>query len=373
MSVIKFNHSSSLGIRFVKSLTRFLTLEKRLQLVRGLFLFMQLCLVAGCEYSRTDGPKGDLRIHVDQIDVQQINNAIIGFIVEKGYNRRLEGVEHTVKEAQRMLASGEIDISLEIWKINNLDWYEQALQKGQIVDLGPIYTGGRQFWIIPRWLAERYDIRSVFDMKQHWRLFQDPEDPSKGIFFNCIYGWTCRDINNAKLAAYGLDRYYNAISPISPEALETVLENAQLKHQPVFGYYWMPNALLAAYEWQILEEPPHSEGCWKDVLRDANQNDGAAPATACAYGENEVIKIASTALARKAPEVAKMLRRMRMRVEDINWLLLWHRQDEQRGWRAVAVYFLRNYPERWFEWVSPGAKAAILKALDAEPHGAVSG
>ena len=81
-----------------------------------------------------------------------------------------------------------------------------------------------------------------------------------------------------------------------------------------------------------------------------------------------MIKIASTALARKAPEVAKMLRRMRMRVEDINWLLLWHRQDEQRGWRAVAVYFLRNYPERWFEWVSPGAKAAILKALDAEPH-----
>ena len=47
-----------------------------------------------------------------------------------------------------------------------------------------------------------------------------PEDASKGLFFNCITGWTCLEINSVKLEAYGLDKYYNAVSPISPEALQ---------------------------------------------------------------------------------------------------------------------------------------------------------
>lgn len=43
--------------------------------------------------------------------------------------------------------------------------------------------------MIPKWAHDQYGIDTVFDLNDHWELFKDPGDPSKGIFINCIDDW----------------------------------------------------------------------------------------------------------------------------------------------------------------------------------------
>ncbi len=308
-----------------------------------------------------------IRLHDDQIDIQRLTNAIATFIIEKGYGYQVKLVESTIKEVHERLTEGDIDITLEMWKDNNLAWYDMPKTKGNVVDLGPIYTGGRQYWIIPRWYARENNITSVFQMKQHWRDFANPEDPSKGIFFNCIFGWSCRDINRVKLKAYGLDRYFNTVSPSSPEALESIYKNALMRELPVFGYYWEPNALIANQDWYALEEPPHTAEVWETIIQAATDPDAPAPEEACAFQKIDVHKVAHHELLDKAPDAALMLKKMRIDTRIFNVILFSNTQRDvsPKSFRQMALRFLTTYPDQWRPWVTDKAAEKIKTALES--------
>ena len=102
-------------------------------------------------------------------------------------------------------------------------------------------------------------------MNEHWEIFRDPNDSTRGLFINCPSGSACAKVNSVKLEAYGLHKNYNLITPASFDELEVLLEKAQVARQPVFGYYWEPASLNAIYDWHVLEEPAYSEECWEQV------------------------------------------------------------------------------------------------------------
>ena len=232
-----------------------------------MFTFLAAVFLSmACAANETEMQKPAIRLHDILSESQWINNAIAKFIIEKGYGYPVESVSESTHAMQEGLPTGTIDLNLEGWQQNIIDWYNRELEKGTIVNLGMIYEGGPQFFIIPSWVAEANDIRTVQDMKDHWKLFEDPQDPSKGVFYNCISGWECAEINRIKLEAYGLEQYYNIVSPASSTALTKAFENAQNAHRPVFGYYWAPSPLAASYQWHVLEEPPYSPECWEQVI-----------------------------------------------------------------------------------------------------------
>lgn len=306
-----------------------------------------------------------IRIHDDQIDIQKFTNAIAAFIIKKGYGYRVEKVESTVKEIRNHLVTGKVDITLELWKENHLVWYHKSLGDGSIQDLGVLYSGGRQYWIIPKWYALEKNIKTVFDMSRHWRDFANPEDPSKGIFFNCIFGWVCRDINKVKLKAYGLDRYYNTVSPISPEALQAIYESAMAHRLPVFGYYWEPNAIMSNHNWYILKEPEYTEAVWMDIMEASKDPDTADVKKACAFNNNAVHKIAGTDLVKKAPDVAAMFEKMKINIVFFNNMLeqMEKNPEDDALFDEQAQIFLKHHPDQWNHWVSDDARKKIEKAL----------
>ncbi len=331
------------------------------------FFAVSTCLVLMFTYYffSPDPSRTIIRLHADQIDIQKLTNAIAGLIIEKGYGYRVQEVESTIKEVHGRLIRGDIDISLEMWKANNLVWYDNAANQGRIVDLGAIYNQGRQYWIIPRWYAEEKGIETVFDMKDHWQDFVEPEDPSKGLFFNCIFGWACRDINRVKLAAYGLDRYFNMVSPISPRALRAIYESARERKLPVFGYYWEPNALMTSRDWFRLEEPAYSDDVWREVIESAADPQGVSLSNACAANTNSVHKIAHSRLMEKAPDIVEMFQKMEISVELFDDLLFQQRDIplENSSIQATALFFMVHYPDHWSQWVTPQARERILAFL----------
>ncbi len=229
--------------------------------VLGAALLLLGAFSAGCS-----GPKPVIKLHDSQYESLWVNNAIAEFIIEKGFGYPVESVVETTPVMQEAISRGDIDLNLEAWQQNIIEWYNDQTRKGNIVNLGVTFEGGPQFYIIPRWVAEEYDITTVFDMVDHWELFRDPGDPSKGVFYNCVIGWKCSEINAVKLEAYGLTRYYNPVSPGSGAALEAALARAQERRQAIFGYHWAPSALMATYDWRILEEPPYTDQRWEKVL-----------------------------------------------------------------------------------------------------------
>ena len=310
------------------------------------------------------GEKPVIRLHGGEYNSNLINNAIAEYIIEEGYGYPVEIVEMTNTMMEEALPKGEIDLRMEGWQQNRIDWYNENIENGNIVNLGMTYEAGPQFFIIPKWVAEQYNIETVFDMKDHWELFKDPQDPTRGAFYNGISGWGATDINIVKLEAYGLTRYYNSVLPGSSDAMEAAMARAQMNRQPVFGYYWAPTALMGAYDWYILEEPPYTAECWEQITA-ARDDESLHPIDeACAYEEIPIDKIAHSGLLKKAPDVVEMLRKMMVGLEPLNETLAWAEENDVQDWEDAAIHYLQNYKDRWETWVTPEVYERIEKALE---------
>ena len=291
-----------------------------------------------------------------------INNAIFKFVVEKGYGYPVETVELTTPLMQVALAEGDIDVTMEMWQQNFIDNYNEQIAAGNYVNLGPTYEGGPQFFMVPKYTADEYNIKTVDDMKKHWKLLEDPEDPSKGQFINCPIGWQCAEINRAKLEAYGLDEFFNIYSGGTGAALDAALVGAQKKNKPVFGYYWAPTSIMGAYECTVLEEPPYTDACWEEVAK--GQNDpNYTPKQACAYETLPVDKGANEALSDKAPEVVEMLKKMNVGLQPLNTTSAYTVANFEAQWDKAAIYYLQNYEDRWTTWMPAENVKKVKEAL----------
>ena len=335
---------------------------RRGRILGGVIVLLAVALsTAGCG----DDEKPVINLHVwEGSDSHWLNNAIAEFIIENGYGYPVETVVETTPVLQQALPRGEVDLNLEGWQQNIPDWYDEQIEKGTIVNLGTTFEGGPQFFIIPKWVAEEYNIETVFDLEDHWQLFQDPQDPSKGVFYSCTIGTQCAQINEVKLEAYGLTRYYNLVSPGSYDALEAVLARPQERSQPVFGYYWAPNALIGTYDWHVLKEPPHTAACWENVTAASVDKSLRPIDEACAYETLPIEKLAHSGLQKKAPDVVEMLKKANVGLEPINETLSWAAENEVADWEEAAIYYLQTYEDRWESWVTPGAYEKIRKALE---------
>ena len=323
----------------------------------GLVLLL-VVLAGGCGED-----KPVLKAHTWEGGSILLNNAIFEFIVEEGYGYPVEIVVETTPVLQEALPKGEVDLNLEGWQQNIPEWYDEHIAKGDIVNLGMLYEGGPQYYLIPTWVADEYNIETVFDMKGHWDLFQDPQDPSKGVFYNCLIGWQCREINSVKLEAYGLAPYFNLISPASEDALTAALARPQDSRQPVFGYAYAPSALIGAHNWHILEEPPYSAACWAAVTA-ATGDDSLRPIDqACAFEVVPIETLAHKGLVDKAPDVVERLRKMVVGLGPLSETLAWADQNGVEDWSEAALHYLETYEDRWRTWVTPQAYDSIKLAL----------
>jgi len=318
-----------------------------------------------------DGGKPVIKTYDGQWQSIRVNNAIVEFIIEQGYGYTVEAVEMTSHEMQEAMETGEINLNMEMWQQSRLDWYNEQIEKGDIINLGMTYEAGPQFFIIPKWVAEQHQIETIFDMEQHWRLFKDPQDTSKGIFYNCIIGWRCDEINQVKLEAYGLTRYYNIFSPGSAAAMEAAFEGARMNHQPVFGYYWAPTALMGKYDWHILKEPPYTDQCWQKISAAIKDRNLRPIDQACAYENRPIEKVVHKSLLKNAQDVVEMLDKMVVGLEPLNKTLAWAKENDQ-DWDEASVYYLKNYEDRWKSWVTPKAYQRIDKALKQHLKSSVS-
>jgi len=324
---------------------------------------MAVSLVAACGPAEEEG-KPTIIFADTQYESLWINTAIAEFIIEKGYGYPVEVITMTTPIMQTSIVKGDVHIIMELWKQNMPGWFNEETAAGRLVELGMTYEGGPQFWIIPQWVHEQYNINTVEDMKEHWKLFEDPEDPTKGVFVNSIIGWACTAINVVKFEAYGLTEYYNIIDTGSMGALDAALAGPMKKHEPVFGYYWAPTAIAGMYDWHILEEPEYDEEIWAQIDAAVDDESLRPLSEACAYETLPITKGVWSGLIEMAPDVSAMLLKMVVGLEPLNDTCAWGVETEIAGdYERSAIYYLNTYEERWKTWVTDDAYSKIKAAL----------
>ncbi len=290
-------------------------------------------------------------------DSVQVHNRIAGFILKHGYGYEVEYMPGETIPLFAGMARGDIDITMEIWVDNSREAYDKAIKAGQVIDLGSNFPDSWQGWMVPTYVIKgdpkrgikpvAPDLRSIEDLPKYWKLFKDPEDPSKGIFYSCIPGWECEKINEKKFKSYGLDKHYNILPPGSYAALVGSLAAAIKRGKPWFGYHWAPTWPLGRFDMTPIEEPPFDKKVWDENF-------------ACAYPSVRVNIVVNTSLLKKAPEVVEFLKKYETTQAMANKFLA-YMEEKKADKEAGALWFLKNYEDLWTTWV-PADVAKKVKA-----------
>ncbi len=292
-------------------------------------------------------------------DSALVHNHIARFIIEHGYGYKTDALPGETIPLWFGLVRGDVDVSMEVWIENQKEAYEQGIRRGQVVDLGVNFPDSVQGFFVPTYVIKgdpargikpmAPDLRSVRDLAKYKHLFRDPEEPSKGRFYNCIAGWECQRINTAKLKAYGLDKSFVDFLPGSGAALTASLVSAYEQGKPWVGYYWGPTWIFGQLDLTQLEEPPYSQACWT-----SNK--------ACAYPSVSVHKVVNKSLLERAPDVVAFLRNYRTSMKLTSEVLAAmheHNWDARQG----AIWFLKNRASVWEKWVPADVARRVRAAL----------
>ena len=301
-------------------------------------------------------------------DSAQVHNRIAGIIVEKGLGfpiKFVQGETIMLNTAMIQAKGGEApNVNMESWTENWQELYDEGLAKGQdprtdegFINLGSNFPNSVQGWYVPRYVVEgdaargikatAPDLKSVFDLPKYWKLFKDPEDPSKGIFYSCIPGWSCALVNEQKFDAYGIKDKYNIMQPGSGPALAASMETAYKRGKPWLGYYWAPTWVLGKLDMYQLEEPPFDQQIWDSTK-------------ACSYPAVKCDILVYKKLPQQAPEVVAFLKKYETTL-DINNKFLAYMQDNKASTEDAAKWFLKQHESLWTQWV-PAEVAAKVKA-----------
>jgi glycine betaine/proline transport system substrate-binding protein len=306
-----------------------------------------------------------------------INNAIAMFVIEHGYGYPVEVIEMTTPVFQQSIVEGDIQVNMESWFMNYPDWWTEVVDDGSVVDAGEIFESSAQGWYVPRYViegdAERGiepiapDLKSVFDLPEYASLFPDPEDPDKGVLVSCITGWQCAEVNRIKFYAYGLPDTYNILEPGSQGALDAAIAGAYKKGDPVLAYYWEPTWLLGTYDMVRLEEPEYTDECWaamESIRVEGEELDVTVvtPEMGCAYENLGIPAAINGEFAERAPEVAEFVTNMFLGTDRLNEIAAYMTNNEVSADEAV-IWFFKEYPDQWHEWVPEDVAAKVEAAL----------
>lgn len=292
----------------------------------------------------------------------QLHNQIVGTILQAGFGCDYTDIPGSTIPMVQGLVRGDIDINMEVWFNTAPDLYHEATAAGDVVDLGLTMYAAEFAFLVPRYViegdAERGieamapDLKSVTDLPRYAQVFQDPEEPSKGRFYNCIIGWQCELINNDKFATYGLDEHYTNFRPGTGAALASSLAGAYGKGEAWLGYYWGPTWVLGKYDMVVLEEPAYSDACWVEGDR------------GCSWPPSIVNVAVSKAFADGASaEMIEFLTTYEMDQLLVSQLLAYMEDNDAEAVDA-ARHFLETMPEVWTAWVSDDVAARVQAAAN---------
>lgn len=290
----------------------------------------------------------------------QVISNVEKFILESGYGCQVELIQTTTVPCMTsMVEKSEPDVASEIWVNSVTEVFENGVRDKRIVNAGNVLAdGGVEAWWIPEYFAKAHpQIKTIQDIVANAHLFKDPEDPSKGRFYNCPSGWACKIINSNLFRAYGMTQRFNNFDPGSAEGLAGAIAKAYERKEPWFGYYWAPTSILGKYPMKMVEL-----GTFDAKGHACNSKEDCATPHAGRYPASQVVAATTKAFADSHPAELGFLKNISIPNRVMNAVLAWGEDNQAEG-NEMAGYFIVNYENLWSSWLPADIAQKVKKAL----------
>jgi glycine betaine/proline transport system substrate-binding protein len=292
-------------------------------------------------------------------DSLRFHNGIAQKILEDGYGYPTDEISGSTSAVIQGLRQGEVHVYMELWPDTSHELYQAAVEAGEVETVGINFDDTVSGTWVPTYVIEgdeergiepiAPDLRTVEDLKDYPELFQDPEDPSKGRFYNGPSAWNVSEIIEEKFYGYGLDEMYNLFSPGSQGAMLASLESAYSSGEPWVGYTWSPTATTAMYDLTVLEEAEYDEEIWQETKLTAHPS-------------QTVLILVNHEFPEQEPEVIEFLENYSMTSpvieEGVSYMI-----DNNADADEAAIWFLQTYEDIWTEWVSDEIAQNVIDSL----------
>lgn len=284
-------------------------------------------------------------------------------ILEEGYGCSVELVTgDTLPTFTAMNEKGQPDVAPELWINAVRTPLDQAVAEGRLVIAADLLSeGGQDGWWMPKFLADAHpDIKTVQQALEHKELFPSPEDPSKGVIYNCPPGWQCQaSLGNLFRALDGEKKGFEIVDTGSAAALDGTIASAFEKQTGWLGYYWSPTAILGKYQMVRLSfDVPHDKAEWDactSVLDCPNPKVNSYPVS-------EVFTVVTKKFSQENSVAMDYLKVRKWTNDTVNGILAWQ-VDNQGTNEDAARHFLETMPDIWKKWLSPEIAEKVQAAL----------
>lgn len=239
------------------------------RVLRGIWLVVLALVLATSTISAANAEsKGTIRLSEYDWTGQLVDVHLAQVILEEemGYEVELVFTEYIASFAA--LATGDLDVSLEVWP----SWsptLPEWLDKGKVEIVTDMGLVGDTWWAVPTYVVEgdpergiepmAPDLKSYKDMNKYAELFARPETGGKGLCLDAIPTW--ESYNEERIANLGVD--YVNIYAGTEGAFAAEIKSAYDRGDPLFiCTLWSPHWLLAKYDFIEIELPPYSDECY---------------------------------------------------------------------------------------------------------------
>ncbi len=286
----------------------------------------------------------------------KFHTAVAKYIIEKGFDCEIVLVSGSALPLLQELTQGNIDVMMEVWQDSVPESYFKAKDAGLVIDLG-INMRGVEGFFIPKYLIEDSqgalmpDLKAVTDIIRYADVFASEQETRKGLFYNCVKGWQCEQINDLKLELYGLTKgftNYKAESWLDFEA--AILKSYEQKQAMVF-YHWGPTWLLGELDVVMLDEQAFDAELWLAMKNAIKEGDSELASTVVAYPSKEVHIVVSQAAHENLPaDLLAFLTAYSIEQNLVSDYLAIMRKEKLEP-DALALRFLQEQ-SYWESWLS---------------------
>ncbi len=285
---------------------------------------------------------------------------IVKHIVEEGYGCSTSFLAgDTVPTGASILAKGTPMIAPELW-IASVPKVGEELEKAEpkVLNAGnPFGNGGVEGFWVPQYVVDQHGIKSVYDLKENWKLFTEKSSPNKGVFYGCPPGWGCEISGSNLFKALGLAENFILRPAGSGANLKAAFAKRFKEKKPVVGYYWDPTAVTAKYDLVKLEFPAHDPEKWTCIGDKECQNPQVTD-----YPTALVLTAVVYELKEEAPAVYEFLQKMNVPNNVVASILAWQDENKANG-EETAAYFLQKEESIWSEWVPKSVIEKVKASL----------
>ena len=288
-------------------------------------------------------------------------------ILEKGYGCDVELIiGDTVPTFTSMKDKGAPDIAPELWASTVSTLLKQAKEKGElhVLNPNPITGLGEGWFVTPGTLERHPELKTVQDVIDNPQLFPHPEDPTKGAFVTCPFGWGCQKSNLNLFRAFNMEQKgWRLLDPGSSAGLDGTIAKASMRNQNWFGFYWTPTALAGKYNMVMLDWGIDYAGDdnWNNCIVKSEHECPEPKATA--WTTPVVSTIVTQNFLDEAGIGATDYIRDRIWSTDILNHQLAEMESKQMDGKVAAMSFLQNNTHVWKEWVSDEVYNKIIGRL----------